>query len=146
VTKAKEGRNRLRDLPDEELEQALERAREELFRLRLGNYTNQVENTISLRFKRRELARILTLQRARQLALEAQASVISRAVAEAAGEQPTAAPFARPARPKHVGKPKKAAAPASGEAGSKAAKKATRTAAKAAKASGAASKKKSGKE
>ncbi|HLU65983.1 MAG TPA: 50S ribosomal protein L29, partial [Kofleriaceae bacterium] len=71
---AKEALGRIRDLPDDELAQAHERAREELFRLRLGNYTNQVENTSSLREKRRELARILTVQRARALELESQAS------------------------------------------------------------------------
>jgi large subunit ribosomal protein L29 len=72
MSKVKEGLDRIRDLPDDELGQAHDRAREELFRLRLGNYTNQVENTVSLRFKRRELARILTIQRARELAIEAQ--------------------------------------------------------------------------
>jgi large subunit ribosomal protein L29 len=142
----KEGRDRLRDLPDEELGQALERAREELFRLRLGNYTNQVENTISLRFKRRELARILTLQRARELTLEAQAQVVGRALAEVTGDEPVAAPV-KAAKPKHVGAAKKAAAESAGAAATKAAKKAskaaTKTAAKAAKASGA---KKKGKE
>ena len=71
MSKAREGLDRIRDLPDEELGQAHDRAREELFRLRLGNYTNQVENTMSLRLKRREVARILTIQRARELALEA---------------------------------------------------------------------------
>ncbi len=72
MSKSKEALERLRDLPDEELEQALDRARDELFRLRLGNYTNQIENTISVRDKRREVARIITLQRARVLTLKAE--------------------------------------------------------------------------
>jgi large subunit ribosomal protein L29 len=74
VSKAREALTNIRDLPDEELGRALDRAREELFRLQLGNYTNQVENTVSLRSKRRELARILTVQRARELDLEGQAA------------------------------------------------------------------------
>ena len=74
MSKSKEALNRIRDLPAEELKLAHDRAREELFRLRLGNYTNQVENTISIRNKRRELARILTVQRARALDLESQAA------------------------------------------------------------------------
>lgn len=63
----------IRDLPDDELAQRLDRVRDELFRLKLGNYTNQVENTMSVRAKRRELARIMTVTRARQMGLEIQA-------------------------------------------------------------------------
>jgi len=73
MSKRKEALARIRDLPDDELGQAHERAREELFRLKLGNYTNQVENTVSVRHKRRELARIITIQKARALQLETQA-------------------------------------------------------------------------
>lgn len=73
MSKTREALDRLRDLPDHELEQALERARDELFRLKLGLYTNQVENTGTVQAKRREVARILTIQRARQLGLEKQA-------------------------------------------------------------------------
>lgn len=62
----------IRDLPDDELAQRLDRVRDELFRLKLGNYTNQVENTMSVRAKRRELSRILTVTRARQMGLETQ--------------------------------------------------------------------------
>jgi large subunit ribosomal protein L29 len=74
---------RIRDLPDEELAQALDRARDELFRLRLGLHTNQVENPISVREKRREVARIQTVMRARKLGLETQAQG-SAAAADAA--------------------------------------------------------------
>ena len=63
----------IRDLPDDELLQRLDRARDELFRLKLGLYTNQVENPISVRDKRREVARIMTVARARQLGHETQA-------------------------------------------------------------------------
>lgn len=73
MSRVREELERIRDLPDHELAQALDRARDELFRLQLGLYTNQVENTMSLRAKRREVARILTVQTARQKGLETQA-------------------------------------------------------------------------
>jgi large subunit ribosomal protein L29 len=97
MSKRKEALGRIRDLPDDELGQAHERAREELFRLKLGNYTNQVENTVSVRHKRRELARIITIQRARGLSIETQA-------------QPGAAterPMAKAAKPAKPAKPAK---------------------------------------
>lgn len=112
MSKAKEALGRIRDLPDDELKQAHERAREELFRLRLGNYTNQVENTISIRHKRRELARILTVQRGRALALESQAAAAAGKAARP--EKPAAK--AKVAKPKHVAKAKPAAAKAAAKA------------------------------
>ncbi len=72
MSKQKEGLEGIRDLPDGELAQMLDRVRDELFRLKLGHYTNQVENKLSLRHKRREIAKILTVQRARSLQLETQ--------------------------------------------------------------------------
>ena len=63
-----------RDLPAEELQQALARTRDELFRLQLGQYTNQVTSTAALTTKRRDIARILTVLRARTLGIEGQAS------------------------------------------------------------------------
>jgi large subunit ribosomal protein L29 len=62
----------LRDQPDTELRQALVRSRDELFRLNLGQHTNQVTSTAALMQKRREIARILTILRARALGTEAQ--------------------------------------------------------------------------
>jgi large subunit ribosomal protein L29 len=62
----------LRDQPDAELRQALVRSRDELFRLNLGQHTNQVTSTAALMQKRREIARILTILRARALGGEAQ--------------------------------------------------------------------------
>lgn len=142
MSKAREGLDRIRDLPDDELVRAHDRAREELFRLRLGNYTNQVENTISLRLKRREVARILTVQRARELALESQASGESRpASADESDEPQTVADRARAA----VGRPKAAAKAKPASKKPAAAKKpAAKTATKAK--AGAKSSKKSGKE
>jgi len=63
----------LRDQPDEELRQALERTRDELFRLHLGQYTNQVTSSAALTTKRRDIARILTILKARSLGKEQQA-------------------------------------------------------------------------
>jgi ribosomal protein L29 len=62
----------LRDQPDTELRQALVRSRDELFRLNLGQHTNQVTSTAALMQKRREIARILTILRSRALGSEAQ--------------------------------------------------------------------------
>jgi large subunit ribosomal protein L29 len=73
MSKHSESLERIRDLPDHELGQALDRSRDELFRLRLGLYTNQVENTMTLRAKRREVAQILTIKRAREMGKETQA-------------------------------------------------------------------------
>ena len=107
MSKRKEGLARIRDLPDDEIGQAHGRAREELFRLKLGNYTNQVENTVSVRLKRRELARILTVQRARELQLETQAEGGGSAT-----ERPTAKAKPAKAAPKAKAKAKKTAAKA----------------------------------
>jgi large subunit ribosomal protein L29 len=116
MSKRREALGRVRDLPDDELGQAHTRAREELFRLKLGNYTNQVENTISVRLKRRELARILTVQRARELALETQAEA-----GAAASDQPAPARKAKAAAPskKNQKKSKPAAAKTKAKAPSK---------------------------
>jgi large subunit ribosomal protein L29 len=62
----------LRDLPEEELKQALARTRDDLFRLHLGQYTNQVTSTAALTEKRRDIARILTILRSRELGTETQ--------------------------------------------------------------------------
>jgi len=63
----------LRDMPDEELRQALARTRDELFRIKLGMHTNQVASPAALETKRREVAKILTILHARELQLETQA-------------------------------------------------------------------------
>ncbi|HTR55300.1 MAG TPA: 50S ribosomal protein L29 [Kofleriaceae bacterium] len=62
----------LRDLPDDELAARLAQTRDELFRLHLGQYTNQVTSTAALQTKRRDIARIMTILRARGLGHEAQ--------------------------------------------------------------------------
>jgi len=62
----------LRDQPDLELRQALARTRDELFRLNLAQHTNQVTSTAALMGKRREVAQIMTILRARALGFETQ--------------------------------------------------------------------------
>jgi len=88
MSKDKAELSRIRDLPEAELAQAANRAREELFRLRMGLATNQVENPMSVRAKRRELARIMTVERARALGLEAQAQGSSAAADEVKPKKP----------------------------------------------------------
>ena len=51
----------VRDRADDELHGSLERARDELFRLKLGRFTNQIENVMQIRVMRREIARIMTV-------------------------------------------------------------------------------------
>jgi len=81
MSKVTTSRTQLRDQPDTELRQALAQARDELFRLNLGQHTNQVTSTAALAQKRREIARILTILRGRELGLEAhgQASTTPKA-------------------------------------------------------------------
>ena len=72
MSKVSTSLEQLRDQPDAELRQVLVRSRDELFRLNLGQHTNQVTSTAALMQKRREIARILTILRARALGTEAQ--------------------------------------------------------------------------
>jgi large subunit ribosomal protein L29 len=76
----------LRDKPDDELRAQLATTRDDLFRLQLGQYTNQVTSTAELTTKRRDIARILTILRARDLGTEKQAqkSAVAAPAAEAA--------------------------------------------------------------
>jgi large subunit ribosomal protein L29 len=61
----------IRESTDEELASSLERTRDELFRLKLQRSTNQLENTMQIRAKRREVARLMTVASARKKGLEA---------------------------------------------------------------------------
>lgn len=72
MSKSADALTHLRDLPDGELRQALDRTRDELFRLQLGKHTNQVPSMAELRTKRREIAKILTVLRNRELGSETQ--------------------------------------------------------------------------
>ena len=55
-------------LTDEELEKALEDAREAYFNLRVQHASGALERTSELGGRRRELARLLTIARERELA------------------------------------------------------------------------------
>ena len=68
--KAKE----LVDMDAEELEAKLAEAKEELFNLRFQNVTGQLDNPHRLREVRRDIARVLTAIRQRELAGEAVAA------------------------------------------------------------------------
>jgi hypothetical protein len=57
-----------------------------LFRLHLGQHTNQVTSTADLRTKRRDIARILTILRGRGLGIETQAQKKASEPAETAGQ------------------------------------------------------------
>ncbi|EKP94856.1 MULTISPECIES: 50S ribosomal protein L29 [Thermaerobacter] len=62
--KAKE----LRELSDEELNKKLRDLKEELFNLRFQAATGQLDNPMRLRQVRRDIARVQTIQRQRELA------------------------------------------------------------------------------
>ena len=59
----------LRDLSDDELAQRLDEAKEELFNLRFQNVTGQLDNPMRIKVMRKEVARILTVIRERELAV-----------------------------------------------------------------------------
>ena len=73
-----------RDQPDDELQALLATTRDELFRLHLGQHTNQVTSSALLKTKRRQIAQILTVLNGRKLGLEKQAQAQAAAKAEAA--------------------------------------------------------------
>jgi large subunit ribosomal protein L29 len=59
----------LRALDAETLEEKLKEAKEELFNLRFQNATGQLDNTARLKTVRREIARIYTVLRERELGI-----------------------------------------------------------------------------
>lgn len=65
MSKNKESLKKLRDMSSDELNTTLATSRDELFRLRLGMHTNQVVSTAAIGNKRREVARILTVLKAK---------------------------------------------------------------------------------
>ena len=67
--KAKEVRN----LSDEEIRVELERQRRHLFDLRSQTVTEKLEDTTVIRNSKSDIARLLTEQRSRELAKEAEA-------------------------------------------------------------------------
>jgi large subunit ribosomal protein L29 len=59
----------LRELADEELVTRLKEAKEELFNLRFQNATGQLDNNRRLQTVRRDIARIYTVMRERELGI-----------------------------------------------------------------------------
>ena len=57
-------------MSDDQLDDALRDRRQELFNLRFQAATGALENTTRLRLAKREIARILTVRRERELGLE----------------------------------------------------------------------------
>jgi ribosomal protein L29 len=86
VSKNADSLDKMRDLPSDELRAALARVRDEMFRLQLGRHTNQVTSSAEITSKRREVSRILTILRARDLQLETQGSGKSKKQAGRAAE------------------------------------------------------------
>jgi large subunit ribosomal protein L29 len=63
----------LRDLSDVELEEKHDQFKQELFDLRFALVTGQLDNPTRLRQLRQDIARVLTVQRERELAAAAEA-------------------------------------------------------------------------
>ncbi len=59
--------NEVRELTDQEIAERIEQLEEERFRLRFRSGTQQLENPILLRTIRRDIARLKTAQREREL-------------------------------------------------------------------------------
>jgi len=57
----------IRELTDEEIAEEIRQAEEELFRLRFRKAYQELESSALLRVRRRELARLKTIHRERQL-------------------------------------------------------------------------------
>jgi large subunit ribosomal protein L29 len=60
----------LRDMTDDQLQEALAERRQELFNLRFQSATGALENPARLKLAKREIARILTVRSERELAQE----------------------------------------------------------------------------
>ena len=58
----------IRKMSDEELSNELASLKEELFKLRFHLATNQLDNTAQIAQVKRDIARVMTIQREKQLA------------------------------------------------------------------------------
>jgi large subunit ribosomal protein L29 len=67
----------LREIADDELVTRLKEAKEELFNLRFQNATGQLDNNRRLQTVRRDIARIYTIMRERELGISAAADEVS---------------------------------------------------------------------
>lgn len=89
MSKISQNLTTLRDATDDELKTKLAETRDELFRLQLGQYTNQVTSTALITTKRRDVARIMTILNGRQAGLEKQAQKSAETSTEAAPAKKT---------------------------------------------------------
>jgi large subunit ribosomal protein L29 len=62
--------NDLRERSDEELKGMVHTLREDLFKLRLGRATNQLEDVSKIKRAKRDLARVITIQHLRAVGKE----------------------------------------------------------------------------
>ncbi len=69
--KTAESRKQVRELSREELQGKAQELRGELFKARIQNHTNQLDSSAKLRGLRRDIARINTVLRQRELQAEA---------------------------------------------------------------------------
>ena len=69
----------LRELPEEELITRLREAKAELFNLRVQGATGQLDNNRRLQVVRRDIARIYTIMRERELGLSAAPTEVTTA-------------------------------------------------------------------
>ena len=72
----------LRELPDEDLVERIEGAKEELFNLRFQLATGQLDNTARLRELRHDVARLATVLREREIERELDAIAAEQAEEE----------------------------------------------------------------
>lgn len=58
----------LRDKSDEELRELEDQVRDELFRMKMKHFTGQLQNVAELKAQKKDIARIKTILRERELA------------------------------------------------------------------------------
>ena len=88
MSKAAQALGSFRDQPNDELSSLLVTMRDELFRLHLGQHTNQVTSSALLQTKRRQIAQIMTVLNGRKHGLEKQAEKTADAAAATTDEAP----------------------------------------------------------
>ena len=76
----------LRELSEEELVSRLRDAKAELFNLRVQGATGQLDNNRRLQVVRREIARIYTIMRERELGLSVEPEAVAAAQSESDSE------------------------------------------------------------
>lgn len=87
MSKASQTLVSFRDQTDDELQALLATTRDELFRLHLGQHTNQVTSSALLVTKRKQIAQILTVLNGRKHGLETQAQKTAEAAAASVADE-----------------------------------------------------------